>query len=48
MVSVGLLIVREAKPGKEDELASFLAGALPLVRTEAADNGTRAASSVAS
>jgi hypothetical protein len=31
MVSVGLLIVREAKPGKEDELANFRAGALPLV-----------------
>ena len=31
MVSVGLLIVREAKPGKQDDLASFLARPLPLV-----------------
>ena len=35
MDTVGLLVVLEAKPGKEDELASFLAGALPLVQEEA-------------
>jgi quinol monooxygenase YgiN len=34
MDTVGLLVVLEAKPGKEDELASFLAGALPLVQEE--------------
>jgi quinol monooxygenase YgiN len=34
MVTVGLLVTLEAKPGKEDELASFLAGALPLAQTE--------------
>jgi quinol monooxygenase YgiN len=34
MVSVGLLVVLEAKPGKEDELVSFLAEALPLVQQE--------------
>jgi quinol monooxygenase YgiN len=34
MISVGLLVVLEAKPGREDDLASFLAGALPLVRQE--------------
>src|ERR1700749_2845180 len=34
MDTVGLLVMLEAKPGKEDELASFLAGALPLVQEE--------------
>jgi hypothetical protein len=34
MVSVGLLVVLEANPGKEDDLASFLARALPLVQHE--------------
>jgi hypothetical protein len=34
MVTVGLLVTLEAKPGKEDELASFLAGALPLAQAE--------------
>jgi quinol monooxygenase YgiN len=34
MDTVGLLVMLEAKPGKEDELASFLAGALPLVQQE--------------
>jgi quinol monooxygenase YgiN len=34
MDTVGLLVMLEAKPGKEDELASFLAGALPLVEQE--------------
>ena len=32
MDTVGLLVTLEAKAGKEDELASFLAGALPLVQ----------------
>jgi hypothetical protein len=31
MNTVGLLVVLEAKAGKEDDLASFLSGALPLV-----------------
>jgi len=34
MVTVGLLVTLEAKPGKEDELVSFLAGALPLAQAE--------------
>jgi quinol monooxygenase YgiN len=34
MVSVGLLVTLEAKPGKESELAAFLAGALPLAQAE--------------
>jgi hypothetical protein len=34
MVTVGLLVTLEAKPGKEDELASFLAGALSLAQAE--------------
>lgn len=34
MVTVGLLVVLEAKAGKADELARFLTGALPLVRAE--------------
>ena len=34
MLSVGLLVILEAQPGKEDELASFLEGALPLVEQE--------------
>jgi hypothetical protein len=29
MVTVGLLVTRQARPGKEEELAGFLAGALP-------------------
>jgi quinol monooxygenase YgiN len=33
-VTVGLLVTLEAKPGKEDNLAGFLAGALPLVEQE--------------
>ena len=36
MVSVGLLVRIEARPGKEDEVASFLEGALPMVQEEAA------------
>ena len=35
MVRVGLLVRLEAKPGKEDEVAKFLAGALPLAESEA-------------
>jgi quinol monooxygenase YgiN len=37
MVTVGLLVQLEAKPGKEQELSDFLAGALPLAEQE---NGT--------
>lgn len=35
MVRVGLLVRLNAKPGKEDEVAQFLAGALPLANQEA-------------
>lgn len=34
MVTVGLLVQLEAKPGKEQALADFLAGALPLAEQE--------------
>jgi quinol monooxygenase YgiN len=34
-VTVGLLATLEAKPGKEKDLASFLASALPLANQEA-------------
>jgi hypothetical protein len=34
MVTVGLLVTMQAKPGKEDELAEFLAAALPLAQAE--------------
>lgn len=34
MVAVGLLVTLSAKPGKADELAKFLAGALPLAEAE--------------
>jgi quinol monooxygenase YgiN len=34
MVAVGLYVALQAKPGKEDEVASFLRGALPLVQQE--------------
>jgi quinol monooxygenase YgiN len=34
MVSVGILARMEAKPGKEDAVAAFLEGALPLVQEE--------------
>src|SRR5262249_45611035 len=34
MVTTGLIVPLEAKPGKEQELAAFLAAALPLVRDE--------------
>ncbi len=34
MVTVALLVRLEAKPGKEAEVASFLAGALPLAQQE--------------
>ena len=34
MVRLGILATVQAKPGKEDEVASFLAGALPLVEDE--------------
>ena len=36
MVNVALLIGLEAKPGKEDEVASFLREGLPLVQEEPA------------
>jgi hypothetical protein len=32
--TVGLLVTPEAKPGKQDELATSLTGALPLVQQE--------------
>jgi quinol monooxygenase YgiN len=34
MVAVGLLVLLEARDGKEEELARFLEGALPLVEQE--------------
>jgi quinol monooxygenase YgiN len=34
MVTVGLLATLNAKPGKEDDLASFLKSALPLAQAE--------------
>lgn len=34
MITVGLLATLNAKPGKEDELAAFLEGALPLAQAE--------------
>ena len=36
MVNVALIIRLEAKPGKEDEVASFLRECLPLVQAEPA------------
>ena len=38
MVTVGLFVRLEAKPGKEAAVADFLRGALPLVQTESATN----------
>ena len=35
MVRIGLLVRLSAKPGKESEVADFLAGALPLANQEA-------------
>jgi len=35
MVTVGLLVHLTAKPGKQEELAAFLASALPLAEAEA-------------
>jgi quinol monooxygenase YgiN len=34
MVTVGLLVTLPAKPGKEGQLAAFLAGALPRAQAE--------------
>jgi len=34
MMTVGVLARMEAKPGKEDQVAAFLEGALPLVQEE--------------
>jgi quinol monooxygenase YgiN len=36
MVSVGLYVHLQAKPGREDDVGAFLAGALPLVEAEPA------------
>ena len=36
MVTVGLLVRVEAKPGKEGEVENFLRGALPLAQAEPA------------
>ncbi len=36
MVKLGILVRLEAKPGKEDEVANFLSGALPLAEKEPA------------
>src|SRR5215472_7219678 len=36
MVNLALLVRMEAKPGKEEEVAAFLKGALPLVQAEPA------------
>jgi quinol monooxygenase YgiN len=36
MVNVALLVRLHAKPGKEEEVARFLAGALPLAQAEPA------------
>ena len=36
MVSVGQLVTMQAKPGKEQEVADFLASALPLAEAEPA------------
>ena len=41
MNTVGLLVKLETKPGREDELASFLTGALPLVQQEPDDRMVR-------
>jgi quinol monooxygenase YgiN len=35
MVTTGLIVVLEARPGKEDALAAFLRKAVPLVEEEA-------------
>lgn len=34
MVNVALLVTLEARPGKDDEVAEFLKGALPIVEGE--------------
>ena len=34
MVTVGLYVELQAKPGKEDEVANFLRAALPVVQRE--------------
>ncbi len=36
MIKTGLLVRLEAKPGKEEEVAQFLSGALPLAEQEPA------------
>ena len=39
MVTVGLLLRLEAKPGKETDVENFLKGALPIVQEEPATTG---------
>ena len=39
MVSVGLFVRMQAKPGKEADVENFLRGGLPLVQEEPADCG---------
>ena len=34
MVTVGLYVTLEAQPGREDDVAAFLQGAVPLVNQE--------------
>ena len=34
MINVGLVVLLEARPGKEEELAQLLVGALPLAQAE--------------
>jgi len=36
MIKNGLLVTLQAKPGKEEEVAQFLSGALPLAQNEPA------------
>ena len=36
MVSVGLIVKMQAKPGKETDVENFLRGGLPLVQEEPA------------
>ena len=41
MVTVGLLALLKAKAGKEEEVAAFLTGALPLAEEESDDGLVR-------
>ncbi len=40
MVTVGILLRLEAKPGKESEVAAFLKSALPLIQAEQGTTAT--------